>query len=58
MAIQLHKDDGLQEPQTSTVNSRPLTYVYADQPSTSGQPLTPANFLLSRSRCESSNYVR
>ena len=49
MAIQLHKDDGLQEPQTSTVNSRPLTYVYADQPSTSGQPLTPANFLLSRS---------
>ena len=31
----------------AVVNSRPLTYVYADQPS--GQPLTPANFLLSRS---------
>ena len=28
----------------AVVNSRPLTYVYADQPS--GQPLTPANFLL------------
>ena len=31
----------------AVVNFRPLTYVYADQPS--GQPLTPANFFLSRS---------